>query len=290
MTEQENPAAASLHLKPVRKILRLINREDRRIAPAAGKVIPQIAQAVELIVPALCAGGRLIYLGAGSSGRLGVLDAAECLPTFGIERVIGVLAGGPQAMFRAVEGAEDDARLAARDLAKIKLGRRDVLVAISASGRTPYTLAGLRYARRRAAPTIALTCNVGAPMNRLADVSIVPVVGPEVIAGSTRMKAGTAQKLVLNMISTACMARLGRVFGNWMAGVQPSNKKLRTRAEMILMKATGGSRSRSALILKQARGNLPVALLMALQGMSRAEATKAVRDRTNIAALIEEGL
>ncbi len=259
------------------------------MAPAVGKVIPQIARAVELIVPALRGGGRLIYFGAGSSGRLGVLDAAECLPTFGTDQVMGVLAGGSRAMFRAVEGAEDDAGLAARDLKKVRLSRRDVLVGISASGRTPYTLGGLRYARRLGAATVALTCNAGAPMNRLADVAICPVVGPEVIAGSTRMKAGTAQKLVLNMLSTACMARLGRVFSNWMIGVQPTNRKLQARAEMILMRAAGASRSRSASALKHAQGKLPVALLMLLQGISRREAARLVGGGANLAALIREG-
>jgi len=289
VTEQENPASASLDTKSPQEILRLINREDRRVAPAVGKVIPQIAQAVELIVPALSCGGRLIYLGAGTSGRLGVLDAVECLPTFGTEQVIGVLAGGPRAMFRSVEGAEDDPQLALRDLRKIKFSRRDALVGISASGHTPYTLGGLRYARRLGAATVALTCNPDAPMNRLADVAIVPVVGPEVIAGSTRMKAGTAQKLALNMLSTACMTRLGRVFSNWMVGVQLTNKKLQGRAELILMRAAGVSRSRSALALKQAQGKLPVALLMLLQGISRSEAAKILNRGANIAALIRQG-
>ncbi|HLI30434.1 MAG TPA: N-acetylmuramic acid 6-phosphate etherase [Terriglobia bacterium] len=288
MTEQENPASAALDTKSPQEILRLINREDHRVAPAVGKVIPQITQAVELITPLLSTGGRLIYLGAGTSGRLGVLDAVECLPTFGTKQVVGVLAGGPRAMFRSVEGAEDDSWLAIRDLRKIKFSKNDVLVGISASGRTPYTVGGLRYARRIGAATIALTCNPDAPMNRLADVAIVPIVGPEVIAGSTRMKAGTAQKLALNMLSTACMTRLGRVFSNWMAGVQLTNKKLQGRAQIILMKAAGVSRSRSALALKQAHGKLPVALLMLLQGISRSEAAKIAGRGANIAALIRQ--
>ncbi|MGH9356288.1 MAG: N-acetylmuramic acid 6-phosphate etherase [Terriglobia bacterium] len=288
VTEQQNPASASLDTKSPLEILRLINREDRRVAPAVEKVIPQIAQAVELIVPALSHGGRMIYLGAGTSGRLGALDAAECLPTFGTEQVIGVLAGGPEAMFKPAEGAEDDARLAVRDLRRIKLNRRDVLVGISASGRTRYTTAGLRYARRLGAHTVGLTCDPDAPMNRLADIVIAPLVGPEVVTGSTRMKAGTAQKLALNMLSTACMIRLGRVFSNWMAGVQLTNKKLQQRAMRILAELAGVSLARAALTLEQVQGNLPVAILMLLREISRSEAKTMAHRGANIAALIRE--
>lgn len=286
ITEQENPASAALDTKTPREMLRLINREDRRVAPAVRRVIPEIAQAVELIVAALSRGGRLVYLGAGTSGRLGVLDAAECMPTFGTKQVIGVLAGGPRAMLASVEGAEDDPRLAVHDLKRIKLGQRDVLVGISASGRTPYTWGGLRYARRLGAATVALTCNPEAPMKRLADVAIVPVVGPEVIAGSTRMKAGTAQKLALNMISTVCMARLGRVFSNWMIGVQLTNNKLKKRAGKILTEVAGVSPLRAALTIERAQGSLPAALLMLLQGVSRPEAASMINRGANIAALI----
>jgi N-acetylmuramic acid 6-phosphate etherase len=187
-TELENPASAFLDAKPTREILRIISREDRRVALAVAKVLPQVERAVELAVEALAQGGRVVYLGAGTSGRLGVLDAAECIPTFGTERVVGVMAGAPEAMFRPTEVSEDNPRLAVRDLRQIKLDRRDVLVGISASGRTPYTLGGMRFARKLGVRTIALTSNPQAPLCRLAQVAIVPVVGPEVIAGSTRLK------------------------------------------------------------------------------------------------------
>ncbi len=288
ITERGNPSSVALDTKPVTEILRIINREDHRVAPAVKKAIPQIARAVDLAVAALERGGRLIYLGAGTSGRLGVLDAAECLPTFGTDRVIGVLAGAPRAMFKSVEGTEDEPARAARDLKKIKLTRRDVLVGVVASGRTPYTLAGLRYAHRLGAATVAVTCNPGAPINALADVAIVPAVGPEVIAGSTRMKAGTAQKLVLNMISTATMARTGRVFSHWMVGAGTSMSKLRTRGIGIVMNVAGVSRPRAARALREAGGKLQVALLMLLLGISRTDAEKRLRSNPNIAALIRE--
>lgn len=288
VTEQKNPASASLDTKSPLQILRLINREDRRVAPAVEKVIPQIAQAVELIVPALSHGGRMVYLGAGTSGRLGALDAAECLPTFGTEQVIGVLAGGAEAMFHPAEGAEDNARLAVCDLRRINLNRRDVLVAISASGRTGYTTAGLRYARSLGARTVGLTCNPDAPMNRLADVVIAPVVGPEVVTGSTRMKAGTAQKLALNMLSTACMIRLGRVYSNWMTAVQLTNKKLKRRAAGILAELAGVGLAHAGMAIDRAQGNLPVAILMLVRGISRSEAETTVHSGANLAALIRQ--
>ncbi len=288
ITEEENPASASLDTRPLPEILRIISREDYKVAPAVGKVLPRIAKAVEWIVEALADGGRLIYLGAGTSGRLGVLDAAECGPTFGTDQVIGILAGGPKAMFRAVEGAEDDPKRAASDLQKIKLSHRDVLVGIAASGRTPYTLGGLRYARKLGARTIALTSNPSAPMNRVADMAIAPVTGPEALTGSTRMKAGTAQKLVLNMLSTASMARLGRVLSNRMINVQISNTKLRKRAVGILMKSTGRNAASAAKALHQAEGQLPVAILMLLEGASKNQAKRLLRNGANVAKIVRQ--
>lgn len=288
ITEQENPASAALDTKPLREILRIINREDQKVAPAIAKVIPQIERAAKMIVPALAAGGRLVYLGAGTSGRLGVLDAAECAPTFSTDQVVGVLAGAPRSMFHAGESAEDDPKLAVRDLKKSKLRKNDVLVGISASGRTPYTMEGLRYARRIGAKTVALTSNPGAPITRLADVAIVPITGPEVLTGSTRMKAGTAQKLVLNMLSTACMVRLGRVLSNWMIGVQLNNQKLRKRAEGILIKATGASAPEAARAIQDSGGKLPVALLMLMKGVSREQATRLLKREINLAGMIRE--
>ncbi|HTV54425.1 MAG TPA: N-acetylmuramic acid 6-phosphate etherase [Terriglobia bacterium] len=288
LTEQHNPASNSLDTKTLPQLLRIISREDRKVPLAVAKAIPEIAAAIDLIVPALAAGGRLVYLGAGTSGRLGVLDAAECIPTFGTDQVIGILAGAPKAMFRPVEGAEDDPELAVGDLRRIKLGPQDVLVGISASGRTPYTLGGLKYAQRGGAVTVAVTANPDAPMNRCAKIAIVLVVGPEVVAGSTRMKAGTAQKLVLNMLSTASMIRLGRVFANWMINVQPTNSKLRRRTQGILIEATGASASRAARALDASGGHLPTAILMLWKNVGRTEAEQLLRDGPNIASVLRQ--
>ncbi len=262
----------SLDTLPTRKLLEIINREDRKVAPAVGKVLSQIARAVGLAVEALARGGRLVYLGAGTSGRLGVLDAAECVPTFSTDRVVGLLAGAPRAMFHSVEAKEDDPRLAVHDLRRIGFNRRDVLVGISASGTTPYALGGLRYAKRLGARTIALTSNPRSPLARLAHVAIAPQTGPEVLAGSTRMKAGTAQKLVLNMLSTATMVRLGRVLSSWMVNVRMTNRKLVKRGETILREATGASAATARRTLAQSDKNLPVALLMLWKKVSKARA------------------
>lgn len=286
ITEGANSASAYLDRKPSREILRLINREDRKVAPAVAKTIPQVARAVELAVEALGRGGRLIYLGAGTSGRLGVLDAAECVPTFGTNQVIGVMAGAPEAVFRPTESREDDPRQAVRDLRRVRLGPRDVLVGISASGRTPYTLSGVRYARRMRAKTVALTSNPRAPLRRLADVAIVPVVGPEIIAGSSRMKAGTAQKLVLNMLSSATMVRLGRVLSHWMISVQLNNRKLRQRAVGILSQAAGVSAAAAARALNSSGGNVPAALLMLWKNISRADALSLLSAGRNAARVL----
>ncbi len=285
-TERGNPASVALDTKPATEILRLINREDRRVVPAVANTIPQIGRAVEMAVQALRQGGRMIYLGTGTSGRLGVLDAAECAPTFDSDRVLAVIAGGGRAMLDSEEAAEDDPRQAQRDLRRARLSRKDVLVGISASGQTPYVLGGMRYARRLGAKTVALTTNSAAPVKALADVFIAPIVGPEVIAGSTRMKAGTAQKLVLNMLSTTIMVRLGRVFSHWMIHVQLTNKKLRQRGQRILTRATGASPSRAARALKAAGGSLPVALLMLHQGIKRDEAQQVLAKGKSVAAVL----
>ena len=290
ITEKGNPASVSLDAKPTREILRIINREDHRVPAAVAKVIPQTAQAVELIVRALAQGGRLIYCGAGTSGRLGVLDAVECIPTFGTDRVLGVMAGAPKALYRPTEVTEDDPRQAVRDLRRVKLNSRDVLVGISASGRTPYTLGGMRRAKRVRATTIAVTSNPGSPLTKVAEVSIVPVVGPEVIAGSTRMKAGTAQKLVLNMLSTASMIRFGRVLSNWMVNVQSTNQKLRQRARNILVRATGVSPARAARALAESGGHLPVAMLMLAKQIDSSEASHILRGATNPADVLRAAL
>lgn len=285
-TEQENPTSASLDTKPTAEILCIINREDRKVAPAVGKVISEITRAVELIVRALSQGGRLIYLGAGTSGRLGVLDAAECIPTFGTDQVLGVMAGAPEAMFKPTEAFEDDPHQAVRDLRRVKLNRRDVVVGVSASGRTPYTLGGMRYAHRLGARTIGVCCNPDALMKRIADVTIAPVVGPEVISGSTRMKAGTAQKLVLNMLSTASMVRLGRVLSNWMVNAQLKNEKLRRRGQAILGQAAHVSPSVAARVLERSGGNLPAALLMLWKKIPKREALQILGNARNTASIL----
>jgi len=288
ITERENPASASLDTKPTREILRIINHEDSKVAYAVRRVIPQIARVVDMAVEAVAGGGRLIYLGAGTSGRLGVLDAAECLPTFGTDRVVAVMAGGPRATFKPLEGAEDDPQQAVRDLRQIGLNRKDILVGISASGHTAYTMGGLRFARGVGSRTVAITSNPRAPIKRLAEVSIVPVVGPEVIAGSTRMKAGTAQKLVLNMLSTATMVRLGRVLSHWMINVQLTNQKLRQRALGLLGKAAGVSPAVAARALEASGRNLPVAFLMLWKKVAKAEALRLLGDGHHAAGVLRK--
>jgi len=286
ITERENPASASLDTKTTREILRTIAREDAKVAGAVRRVLPQIARAVDVIAAALMHGGRLVYLGAGTSGRLGVLDASECVPTFGTNQVIGVIAGGPRALYRSTEATEDDARQGAKDLQKIRFSARDVLIAISASGRTPYALGAMRHARKLGAPVITLACNPDAPMVKMADIALVPVVGPEVIAGSTRLKAGTAQKLVLNMLSTASMVRAGRVFSNWMINVQITNRKLRERACGILMKAAQVPREVASRALRRSGGQLPAALLMLWKKVSPRQANALLRRGPSIAKVL----
>ena len=286
ITERENPSSAALDTKPTAEILRIINREDRRVAPAVEKVIPRIARAVDTAVEAISRGGRMIYLGAGTSGRLGVLDAAECGPTFDSDRVQAVIAGGRGAMLKSSEETEDNPQEGERDLRRIRLSKKDVLVGISASGQAPYVLGGMRYARRIGARTVGLTVNPAAPMKPLADVFIAPVVGPEVLTGSSRMKAGTAQKLVLNMLSTTVMVRLGRVFSSWMVNMRLTNRKLRERGQRILTRSTGATPARAARTLKAAGGNLPLALLMLHRRIKRDEAQRLLATGKSLASLL----
>jgi len=260
------------------------------VAAAVRKTLPQIVRAVDMTAAAIQNGGRLVYLGSGTSGRLGVLDAAECAPTFSTDRVVGVLAGAPESLTASVEEVEDDSGQALRDLKKIKLSRRDLLVGISASGGAPYVLGGMRYAKGLKAKVVGLTCNPRARLKSYADVTIIPVVGPEVIAGSSRMKAGTAQKLVLNMISTAVMVRLGRVLSGTMINVQPSNQKLRNRAQEILVKFTGVSRIKATKALKDSGRNLPVAMLMTLKKISRTDAARKLLKGPSAAAVLRDAV
>ncbi len=257
----------------------MINREDGGVARAVAREIPKIARAVDVIAGALRRGGRLIYVGAGTSGRLAVLDASECPPTFGVppQMVQGIIAGGRQALVRAVEGAEDNAAQGVRDLLKKRISAKDVVVGVTASGATPYVLGALRFARRRGAATIGVTCNRSAAVSRVARITIAVYVGPEVIAGSTRMKAGTAQKMVLNMLSTAAMVRLGCVYDNWMINVALTNKKLRQRGMRILEEATGASVSDAARAARQAGHDLRVAIVMLKARVNASEAKRRLK-------------
>src|SRR5215471_8223066 len=278
LTEQENPRTANLSSSSTLDIVQLMNEEDARVAEAVRQVLPQVAHAVDQIVQRINAGGHLFYLGTGTSGRLGVLDASECPPTFGVspDLVQAIIAGGYDACYRAVEASEDDAAAGARDLKQRGFRNADALVGIAASGRTPYTVGAVEYGRRLGALTIAITCVPDSAIALAAEIPIVPVVGPEVIAGSTRLKAGTAQKLVLNMLSTATMIKLGYVTGNRMTNVQTRNVKLQARAIRILQAETGLDEHAALTVLNQANGKLPLALVMTKSGHSKEEAESAL--------------
>jgi N-acetylmuramic acid 6-phosphate etherase len=287
-TERPNPASADIDAHSTIAILRIIQAQDARVPAAIRAEIPNIAKAVEAVVRALRRGGRLIYVGAGTSGRLGVLDAAECPPTFGVspETVQAVIAGGAPALVRAAEAAEDDAAQGRRDLASRKVGARDVVIGLSASGRTPYTLGALAYARSRRATTVAVTCNPRSPIVRAARIAIVPATGPEVVAGSTRMKAALAQKMVLHMISTASMIRLGHVHKNYMVGVRPTNRKLVERACAIIASIAGVDRAAAARTLRQAGNDVKVAVAMLRWQLDREAAAKLLaRHKGNLRAI-----
>jgi N-acetylmuramic acid 6-phosphate etherase len=286
LTEQENPLTEQISSLSTEEIARLMNEEDAHVAEAVAQVLPDVAKAVDEIVKRIQDGGRLFYIGTGTSGRLGVLDASECPPTFGVssELVQAVIAGGFEACYRAVEASEDDAQAGAHDLQQRGFRETDALVGIAASGRTPYTVGAIAYARGIGALTIAITCAPESPITRAAEIPIAPVVGPEVIAGSTRLKAGTAQKLVLNMISTATMIRLGYVTGNRMTNVQTRNVKLQARALRILQSEAGISKEQAQALLGSADGNLPVALVMSKTGCSRDEAESALTKTRGVIA------
>lgn len=276
LTEQTNPDSAAIDAVSTEEMLGIINREDARVAEAVGREIPAIARAVDGTAAALERGGRLFYIGAGTSGRLGVLDASECPPTFGAppEMVQGIIAGGEPALVRPTETSEDDPTAGARDLAARGFSSRNVLAALAASGRTPYTLGAVAEARRLGALTIGISCTPESQLARAVDIAITPLVGPEVLAGSTRMKAGTAQKLVLNMLSTGVFVRLGYVFGNLMVNVQPKNVKLVDRARRIIAQAAGVSYERAAELLDASGNHVRTAILMGKTGVSRPEAER----------------
>ncbi|MCU1300177.1 MAG: N-acetylmuramic acid 6-phosphate etherase [Candidatus Sulfotelmatobacter sp.] len=278
-TEQPNDSALDLDQKSSLEIAALINGEDVTVALAVTRVLPQIARAIDLVAAALRHGGRLIYVGAGTSGRIAALDAVECPPTFNTDprSVQFVIAGGNKALASASEISEDDAKAGRDEMSHRKPTKNDVILGIASSGRTPFTLAALELARQRGARTIALTCNPNSPLERTAHLAIVTQVGPEVLAGSSRMKAGTAHKMVLNMISTAAMTRLGYVYGNLMVNVAPKNEKLIQRAITILERATGADVASATRALKASGNQTPVALVMLAASVSRGEATAALK-------------
>lgn len=265
-TEARNPRSTELDQLSTLEIVQLINQEDHLIAPAVAKVLPQVARAADLVTASFNAGGRLIYAGAGTSGRLGVLDASECPPTFGVQprQVQGVIAGGRQTLVRSREGVEDDREAARAAVDKLKLDSADTLVGIAASGRTPYPLAALAQAKKRSAATVFLVCNRIEKLPRYIDLAINPILGPELLTGSTRMKAGTACKLILNMISTAAMVRTGRCFGNLMVDLRATSAKLQERARRILVEVTGISYAAAGKLLEAAHGEVKTALAMQL--------------------------
>lgn len=282
VSEARNPLTENIDMLPVEELLLRMNREDACVADAVASVLPDIARAVDKIADAFTRGGRLIYLGAGTSGRLGVLDASECPPTFGVPdgMVIGLIAGGERALRHAVEGAEDDKFAAGAALDDLGLQAHDVVVGLAVSGRTPYVLGGLRRANAVGATSVAVTCNPGSPAAELADIAIAPVVGPEVLTGSTRLKSGTAQKLVLNMLSTASMIRIGKVYKNLMVDLTATNDKLKARAIRVVMQATECSTETAEAALVAADQEVKPAILALLLGLD-AETARARLDRAN---------
>ena len=270
LTEQANPFTRNIDIVPTIEMVRLINQEDARVAAAVAIELEHIARAIDAIADRMKRGGRLIYVGAGTSGRLGVLDASECPPTFSTppELVVALLAGGKRAITDAVEGAEDDAEAGAKQIAALNVTENDSVVGVAASGGTPYVLGGIAEARKRGALTVSVACNRPSKLEEAVEIGIAPLVGPEVIAGSTRLKAGTAQKLVLNMLSTGAMIKLGKTFGNLMVDVQPTNVKLRDRARNIVAQACGISTERAAQILEACAGEVKTAIVAELAGVS----------------------
>lgn len=276
-TEQNNPDSISIDQMDPIEIARLMNREDQKVIQAVEKVLPAIAQAIQTVTQRIENGGRLIYIGAGTSGRLGVLDASECPPTFNTppSLVVGLIAGGQRALTTAIEGAEDNAQAGAEDLRGVNLNPSDVVCGIATSGRTPYVLGALAYARTIQAATIGVTCNEISELSTVCDVLIAPVVGPEILSGSTRLKAGTATKLVLNMISTGTMIRIGKTYGNWMVDLRATNVKLKDRSIRIVSGITGLGRNESELLLAACDGEVKTAIVCHTLGVSK----QAAQDR-----------
>lgn len=269
VSETRNPQTMDLDALTTLELVHRFNQQDTLVAQAVKATLPEVAQAVDAAAQALKAGGRIIYMGAGTSGRLGVLDASECPPTFGVDHglVVGLIAGGPGALLKAVEGAEDNPQLGEEDLRALNLSGQDLVVGLAASGRTPYVIGGLKYARLAGCTTVAISCNPDSPIAREADIAISPVVGPEALTGSTRLKSGTAQKLVLNMISTGAMVKFGKVYQNLMVDMKATNVKLIDRACRMVVEATGITREAAETLLQQTDFEVKPAILMALTGV-----------------------
>ncbi|MCH9654663.1 MAG: N-acetylmuramic acid 6-phosphate etherase [Planctomycetes bacterium] len=280
-TEQRNPASDRIDSMSSLEIVQLMNEEDAKIAVAVNKEARTIASAIDLITDAFLNGGRLVYMGAGTSGRLGVLDASECPPTFNSlpEQVVGLIAGGKQALTNAIEGAEDRPEFAIADLKELGLSQKDVLVGIATSGRTPYVIAGLKYAQERGAQAIAVTCNQENQLAEVSNLTICPIVGPEVVTGSTRLKAGTATKMVLNMLTTGAMVRIGKTYGNLMVDLRATNNKLVNRSLRILMGFTNLPREEAETVLEECNGELKTAIVHAKRGVSPETARELLKEK-----------
>ena len=270
VSETRNPQTMDLDALSTLDLVHRFNQQDTLVAEAVKATLPDVASAVDAAAEALKSGGRIIYMGAGTSGRLGVLDASECPPTFGVPHglVVGLIAGGPGALLKAVEGAEDNAQLGEDDLIALNLASQDLVVGLAASGRTPYVIGGLKYARKTGCTTVAISCNPDSPIAQEADIAISPVVGPEALTGSTRLKSGTAQKLVLNMISTGAMVKFGKVYQNLMVDMKATNIKLMDRACRMVVEATGIARAEAETLLRQTDFDVKPAILMALSGLN----------------------
>lgn len=279
-TEKQNPNTLHLDEMSIKEALTVMNNEDKKVAEAIEEVIPEIEEAVQVIITQLNKGGRLIYTGAGTSGRLGVLDAAECPPTFGTpkELVVGLIAGGKIALTEAIEGSEDSKEMGKEDLQAIDLNENDVVVGLAASGRTPYVIGALSYANELNTPTIAIACNKNSAIGNEADIAIEAVPGPEVLTGSTRLKAGSTQKMILNMLSTISMVGIGKVYKNLMVDVQPTNEKLISRAENIVMKATDADRETAEHTLAESDGKVKIAIIMILLDIDKDSAVKKLEE------------
>ncbi|MGL4687921.1 MAG: N-acetylmuramic acid 6-phosphate etherase [Fusobacteriaceae bacterium] len=273
-TESRNQNTLNIDRVSTEEMVKIMNDEDKKVAEAVEQELPQIAEAIDGIVERMKKGGRLIYIGAGTSGRLGILDASECPPTYGVSEdlVQGIIAGGVEAIFRAKEGAEDSKELAIQDLREKKLNSTDTVVGLAASGRTPYVIGGLEYANEIGALTVSITCNANSSVSKEAKIAISPLVGPEVVTGSTRLKSGTAQKLVLNMLSTGSMIKLGKVYGNLMVDVQSTNEKLVERAKKIVSEATGATTDTAAIYLKETNSDVKLAIFMILSKLNYKDA------------------